>query len=164
VRFPTIFSVSDSRFLFLSLPTTRRTTVEVFDPSPLVLVMYPRSGPNRKHRFSSIVCFRNRCRGNQLSRVVYGTLPGNGRFIIALLLRVSGHATLLSLKLFHLSMQCRNNFINTCFYVNSDLCTSVSRKTLSRPCIPPVTVSLSLITWRTLRNSPFFIVNVIPAP
>jgi hypothetical protein len=51
------FTVSDLRIPFSSPPTTRRVTVEVFDPaSTRVASDYLNSwgGPNRKHRFLTI--------------------------------------------------------------------------------------------------------------
>jgi hypothetical protein len=50
------FTVSDSRLPFSSPPTTRRTTVEGFDPAsmrnwiaPVYFFITPRRGPHRKH-------------------------------------------------------------------------------------------------------------------
>jgi hypothetical protein len=57
VRVP--LTVSDSRLPFTSPPTTRRVTVEVFDPSstrdtdlvaPVTSFITPRHGPRRQHR------------------------------------------------------------------------------------------------------------------
>jgi hypothetical protein len=66
------FTVSDSRFPFSSPPTTRRVTVEVFEPastrdSPatkLVLLINPRHGPHRRHRPSAAVLFVSVAAGN----------------------------------------------------------------------------------------------------
>jgi hypothetical protein len=59
------FTVSDLSLPFLSPPTTRRVTVEVFDPAstrvyPLIasgaLVITSWHGPHRKHRYSIVAC------------------------------------------------------------------------------------------------------------
>jgi hypothetical protein len=67
-------TVSDSRFPFLPLPTTRRVTVEVFDPAStrecqLCVLSWP--GADRRENttsYSSLVILRIRCNGNSLLR------------------------------------------------------------------------------------------------
>jgi hypothetical protein len=66
VRVPSVsepyFTVSDSRLPISSTPTTRRATVEVFNPASareltatIVLLITSQQGPHRKHSFSDAV-------------------------------------------------------------------------------------------------------------
>jgi hypothetical protein len=74
------FTLSDLRLLISSAPTTRRATVEVFDPASTrvrlialaVTVITSLHGPHRKHR--SCICVRIRCRGNVFTE----PFPRNG--------------------------------------------------------------------------------------
>jgi hypothetical protein len=68
------FTLSGLRLPFSSPPTTRRVTVEVFEPAPtrvsanasIALFITPLHGPSRKRRFQNYLyfCMRNRCIGN----------------------------------------------------------------------------------------------------
>jgi hypothetical protein len=73
------FTVSDSRLLFLSPPTTRRATAEVFDPTPVFSIFSARTS-HRKHS-PSIVTWRRPHR-KDVSRVrllVDLSVSSNGR-------------------------------------------------------------------------------------
>jgi hypothetical protein len=84
------FTVSDLRLLFLSPPTTRRVTVEVFDPaSTRVNALHITSwhGQHRKHRsvvtlvsVTTETCLPNRCLETVcITPVLFRALPSNGR-------------------------------------------------------------------------------------
>jgi hypothetical protein len=85
----TVFHCLRSETSFSSPPTTRRVTVEVFDPAstrilsltvkPLVLVMHLRHGRHRKHFFHYCVFYR--CRGNVSTEL----FPSNGCCTVACL-------------------------------------------------------------------------------
>jgi hypothetical protein len=88
------FNVSDSRLPFSSPPTTRRATVELFDPastqnwlnSRLVPLITPRYGPHGKHRSSVAV----------QSLLVRNLLPSSGRCLPSHYLPTDLHATILN--------------------------------------------------------------------
>jgi hypothetical protein len=76
------FTVSDLRLPFSSPPTTRRVTVEVFEPAfQAVLLIIGPHGPHRKHSFF-YCCVGVRCLGNVFTEPLFR----NGRLFIRLLL------------------------------------------------------------------------------
>jgi hypothetical protein len=87
------FTVSDSRLPFPSPPTTRRATVEVFDPAstqdrlgcPVFFFITPRRGPRRQHRlFSRTNRFslpRERVYRSTAQKLVWYNCPSHGRCI-----------------------------------------------------------------------------------